>query len=300
MDSAGAAVRSVRDQRSTASVGRAARLELVFGFRDGRTFLKHAYAEPPFRAGCCFGDGDGVHFIMAWSAPGIFGGDSLTQRIVVERGARVRLTSQSALQAHRSPGGETASIASSYQVDDGGELRCEWDPLIPFAGARLEQRIEIGLAGRAALLWSDAFMNGREGSGERWAFEALSHELKVVRDASLEYVERYRLTPQDRRTDRAWVAGDAAYFGTVLSSGRIVEPSAVVALHDELSRLDRVRAAADRLDARLLLVRLMAAGGAMFRDARTLVVRSNAAWGLHEEGLNVKRSCLVTDAGAKE
>ena len=80
-------------------------------------------------------------------------------------------------------------------------------------------------------------MSGREGSGERWAFDELSHELRVVRDASLEYVERYRLTPQDRRADRAWVAGDACYFGTVLSSGRAVEPSAVMDLQEALSRV---------------------------------------------------------------
>jgi urease accessory protein len=276
VDSAGAAVRSVNDRRATASVGRDARLELVFGCRDGRTLLKHAYAEPPFRAGRCFGGRDGVHFIMAWSAPGVFGGDSLTQQIVVERGARVRLTSQSALQAHRSPDGQTARISSTYHVEDGAELRCEWDPLIPFAGARLEQRIDIGLAGRAGLLWSDAFMNGREGSGERWAFAALSHELKVARDASLEYVERYRLSPQEHRAERAWVAGDACYFGTVLCSGPAVDPERTACLHEALEQVADVRSAADRLDAGLVLVRLMAEAGVPFREARALATRSLA------------------------
>jgi urease accessory protein len=264
----------VNDQRATASVGRDARLELVFGCRGGRTFLKHAYAEPPFRAGPCFADGDGVHFIMAWSAPGIFGGDSLSQRIVVERGACVRLTSQSALQAHRSPDGELARLTSTYRVEDDAELECEWDPSIPFAGARLEQRIEIALAGRARLLWSDAFMNGREGSGERWVFAELAHELRVARDGALEYMERYRLTP-DSQVARTWMAGDACYFGTVLSSGREIEPSAAADLQEKLSDVEPMRAAADRLDSRLLLVRLMSASGVKFRAARSLVSRSD-------------------------
>lgn len=279
MDSAGAAVRSVVDRRAAAHVGREARLELVFGCRDGRTFLKHAYAEPPFRAGRCLEERGGAQFIMASSAPGIFGGDSLTQRIVVERGARVRLTSQSALQVHRSPVGDTAQLTSTYRVEDDAELRCEWDPLIPFAGSRLDQRIEIELAGRAVLVWSDAFMNGREGSGERWAFAGLSYDLKVARDTCLEYVERYRLTPGDRQVDRTWMAGDACYFGTVLASGKLVEASSVVTLHEDLSRFESMRAAADRLDTRLLLVRLMATTGTGFHDARALVARSSAVGG---------------------
>lgn len=272
MDSAGAAVRSVVDRRATAHVGRDARLELVFGCRDGRTFLKHAYAEPPFRAGRCLEGRDGAQFIMASSAPGIFGGDSLTQRIVVERGARVRLTSQSALQVHQSPVGDTARLSSTYRVEDDAELRCEWDPLIPFAGSRLEQRINIELAGRAVLVWSDAFMNGREGAGERWAFAGLSYDLKVARNTCLEYVERYRLTPPNQQIDRTWMAGDACYFGTVLASGKVVEASSVVNLHEDLSRFESTRAAADRLDTRLLLVRLMATTGARFHDARALAL----------------------------
>lgn len=299
MDSAGAVVRPphqlIKDRRETASVGRRARLELVFGCRGGRTILKHAYAEPPFRAGQCFADGNGAHMIMASSAPGIFAGDGLTQHILVERGARVRLTSQSALQVHPSPASEPARLVSTYTVEDDAQLGCDWDPLIPFACARFDQRIDVRLAERASLFWSDAFMCGRVmahpasadraspgygvARGERWAFAELSHELKISRAESLEYMERYRLTPEGGRPDRAWVAGDACYFGTTVSSGRIVEPARAAELQADLARVDTVRAAADRLHARLLLVRLMAESGARFREARALAARSLAPAG---------------------
>src|SRR5262245_18831892 len=86
------------DSRPVASVGRQARLHLRFACRAGRTTLVHAYAEPPFRVGRCFAAGDGVHMIMATTAPGVFGGDCLEQRIHLEAGTSVRLTSQSSLQ----------------------------------------------------------------------------------------------------------------------------------------------------------------------------------------------------------
>ena len=232
--------------------------------------------------------------ILAWSAPGIFGGDGLEQRVHVERGARVRLTSQSALQAHPSVGGAMARLRSSYQVDEEGELRCDWDPLIPFAGSRLDQRIDINLAENATLFWSDAFMAGRVGSrpasvglapafgaadGERWAFTELSHELRVVRAGLLEYLERYRIAPCHHPADRAWIAGASSYVGTVLASGWAVEAPIVTALHEELSRMEGVRAAADRLDRRVCLVRALADSGEIFREARRAAARALAADG---------------------
>ena len=55
VDPARAAVRSMSasptDRRGRPTVGRHARLELVFSMRRGRTVLAHAYAEPPFRVG---------------------------------------------------------------------------------------------------------------------------------------------------------------------------------------------------------------------------------------------------------
>jgi urease accessory protein len=245
----------------------------VFARRGGRTVLKHAYAEPPFRAPRGFERDGGIHLILPWSSPGIFGGDRLTQDVRVERGASVRLTSQSALQAHASADGRSAHLVSTYVVEEDGELRCEWDPMIPFAAARLVQKIEIHLAASARLAWSDGFMCGRVRSGERWAFTELSHELKVRRDNALEYLERYRVAPGEHGVDRPWVADGQSYFGTVLWSGLPVGNDVAETLHHQCAGVPHVCAAADKLGDRLLLVRLMSAAGASFRDARVLATR---------------------------
>src|SRR5262245_27750449 len=164
MDSARAALRPLgwSDDRAVADVGRRARLELRFGWRGDRTVLLHSYAEPPYRVGRVLPDGSGIHLILASSAPGVFGCDAFTQTVVVESGARVRITSQSAMQVHPNETGEVATLTSTYRVEDGGHLACEWDPLIPFADARLDQRIAIEMTLGASLFWSDALMAGRE------------------------------------------------------------------------------------------------------------------------------------------
>jgi urease accessory protein UreH len=206
--------------------------------------------------------------ILASSAPGIFGGDCLWQSVRVERGARVRLTSQSALQVHPAGDGSAARLTSTYQVDEEALLRCHWDPVIPFAGARLQQHVDIQLAERGYLEWSDGYMSGRQGRGERWMFAGLAHELRVCRAASLEYLERYRLLPENRAVSRKWTAGTSAYFGTTLASGPQVGAEIARRLQDELTGVDGLHAAADALGPALLLVRLMAEGGVPFHAAR--------------------------------
>jgi hypothetical protein len=67
------------DERSLSAVGRHARLDLAFLYRNGRTVLAEAYAEPPFRVVRWFAEGDGLHMILASSAPGAFGHDRLQQ-----------------------------------------------------------------------------------------------------------------------------------------------------------------------------------------------------------------------------
>jgi urease accessory protein UreH len=271
VDRTGTAVRPLRaasDDRPSETVGRLARLELRFIRRNNRTVLAEAYAEPPFRVGRCFAEGDGIHLIMATTGPGIFGGDAFSQTVHVERGARVRLTSQSSMQVHPSADGQSAALHTTYVVDDEAELHCHWDPLIPFAASTLAQHVEVNLAPSAVLYWSDAFMSGRHGRGEHWAFATLANELRVSRAGLLEYLERYRLAPADGSLWQPWVAADACYFGTTLVSGPIVQTHEVEQAHGELARASGVLGAVDRLDDRLILARLTSADGPAFHNAR--------------------------------
>jgi urease accessory protein len=270
VDQAPTAVRPL-DHRLIGSVGRQARLELRFAVRSGRTALVHAYAEPPFRVGRWFADGDSVHMIMATTAPGVFGGDHLTQAIHVEEGASVRLTSQSSLQAHPSASGEGATITSKYIVEDDARFHCHWDPLIPFADADLEQTISVRLAGGASLYWSDAFMSGRQARGERWQFARLAHELRVTRGARLEYLERYRIDAGSNSPTQRWGADAANYVGTMLVSGAEVAGWDAESAHRSLTQIVGIRGAVDRLDNELVLARLLSTEGPPFHRARAML-----------------------------
>jgi urease accessory protein UreH len=262
---------AVRDLRTADGVGRRARLEVVFRSIRGRTVLAHAYAEPPLRLSRALPWQDGTHVILASSAPGLFGGDLFEQHIVVERGARVCLTSQSALQVHPSFTEQAGTIRSTFEVEDEAELSCHWDPLIPFAGSRFEQRLSIHLAPSARLLWSDAFMAGRAGRGERWRFVSLDHELRVARGEDLEYLERHLIEPQLDPVDRKWLAGHSCYFGSTVATGWPIEVGRAEGLHDASRRFEGVSVAVDQLAPRLLIARVASVSGPVFHDVRALL-----------------------------
>jgi urease accessory protein UreH len=189
----------------------------------------------------------------------------------VERGASVLLVSQAALQVHPSAAADPASLDSSYDVDDEATLDCFWDPLIPFAGARVRQRTEIRIAGTGQLFWSDALMSGRASRGEAWRFETLDHELRASIDGSLAYLERYALAPASRAVTHAWSAHRANYAGTTI----VYAPAATAARAEEaqlrLGAIDGVRVGVDCLAPHLIVGRLLAETGPPFAAAR-------AAW----------------------
>lgn len=243
-------------------------MELVFESRRGRTVLARAYAEPPFRIGHSFELDDAAYLIVVCAGPGVFAGDTLRQTVQVAPGARVVLTSQSALQAHPSAAAAPACIHHDYDVGDDAELHCHWDPLIPFAAARVEQRFDLRLAETARLYWSDALMAGRVSRGEAWRFTELAHELTLQIDSSLEYLERYRLRPTDRDPSRPWTAGEAKFLATTLVRGPLATAVAAEAMQRQLSGLPGVRVGIDMVEPSLIVARLAAGLGPSFTMAR--------------------------------
>lgn len=230
--------------------------------------LAHAYAEPPFRIGRAFDLDGAAYVIIVCAGPGVFAGDLLHQSIRVARGARVVLTSQSALQVHPSAASCPARIEHDYLVEEDAELQCHWDPVIPFAAARLAQRFDLRIAESSRLYWSDALMAGRVSRGESWRFQSLTHELRLRVGSSLAYLERYTLAPDDRQVTRSWMSGGAAYLATTLVHHAGATSAIADALYRAVAGLADVRTGVDLIAPDLVLARVLAANGAPFARAR--------------------------------
>jgi urease accessory protein UreH len=258
------------DHRASRSIGRAARLELAFEQRRGRTVLAHSYAEPPFRTGGVFDLDGAAYVILVTSGPGIFAGDSLQVSIHVGAGATVMLTSQAALQVHppAHPAHPAALLRHDYRVDEDAELQCHWDPVIPFAGSRLDQRFDLQVADSSRLYWTDALLAGRVSRGEAWQFESLAHELRLRVGSRLACLERYTLAPSEDRAARAWTSARATHLATVLAWHAGATRDAVDALYQRIHEEIGGGVGVDLVEPGLTVARLMGSNGASFSRAR--------------------------------
>jgi len=271
---------TLADLRSASAIGRRARLELAFEARGGRTVIARNYCEPPFRIGRSFDVDGAAYVILVCSGPGVFAGDALELSIRVGPGARVILASQSALQVHPSAAATPAVIRHRYVVEEDGELQAHWDPVIPFADARLDQRFELQIDEPSRLYWSDALMSGRVDRAESWSFDCLAHELRLHVGTSLKYLERYTLHPRERSMTQPWVGAGMHYMATALThhDGVTPETAELVQREIETGRDVRVRAAVDLIESRLVIGRLLASCGAPFASVRAsyrqIVMRS--------------------------
>ena len=257
--------------RHATEIGRRARLELVFAYRRGRTVLAHAYAEPPWRVGRLHDAGGIAHLILVCAGPGVFAGDHLEQHVRVESGARVLLVSQSALQVRPAASGRPACLDASYTIEEGGLLDGVFDPLIPFAGARLRQRIDLQVDPGAQLFWSDALMSGRAGSGEAWRFETLDHELRLSVGGRLQYLDRSVVSPRSVDPTHPWRAGGANYLGTAILHADTADAVRAESAQHRLEAIAGLRAGVDCLAPHLVVARLLAERGPQFAAGRALL-----------------------------
>ncbi|PYS29390.1 MAG: hypothetical protein DMG11_09140 [Acidobacteria bacterium] len=198
-------------------VGRRGRLNLIFSSRRGRTVIRDAYCEIPFKITRLHDSQSPeiAHLILMHSTAGLFGGDTTECTIHVESGARILITQQSATKAHPS-GGRRAIQTNRIRVEAGGELHIYYDPVIPFSGARVCQSTFIDVDEGARLYFWEGLMAGRIGRGEIWQFDEFSSETSLRLNGRPLYLDRFRLVPNDCPPSSEWMMGSARYLATGL------------------------------------------------------------------------------------
>lgn len=244
-------------------VGRCGRLDLVFGLRGGQTVLLDSYCEVPFKVTRPLSTPeDGVaHVMLMHCTAGLFGGDHVAMTVRVERGARVRLTQQSATRIHPSED-RTAIQSSNFYIESGGSLDLLLEPVIPFASSRFQQTTALEVEQGGRLRYWEGLMAGRVGRGELWKFETLSSETRLTSGGRLLFLDRIRLQPDCVIPSVRWGMGGGTYAGTGLYMG------------DDASRVAQVlrealpSAGVDLLSDSLAVTRIVTANGPEFHRSQ--------------------------------
>jgi urease accessory protein len=205
--------------------------ELVLGGRDGAAALVHLYQRDPCRILFPRVDpGELTTAVVANTAGGLAGGDTLSLDIALQDAARAVITGQSAEKVYRSLGPATR-LDVRLAVAAGGWLEYLPQETILFDGARLERSTEIAVEAGARLLAGDIVVQGRAARGERFD-RGLFHDRWAVRlDGRLVWADALRLA-DDIPALRAHPAG----FG-----GAIAHATLLYVAADAAERLAFIR-----------------------------------------------------------
>lgn len=196
---------------------------------------------------------DGREVVFLNTSGGLTGGDTLAYGLVIENGARVTATTQTAERVYRSTTG-AAQIGLNFTVGAGCHL--DWLPqeTILFDASHAKRRTEINLGAGATCLMAETVTLGRAAMGEAVTRCDFHDWRQISRAGKPLHLEALRLTDASLAPRAALLAGARAVSTVVLISP---EAEAMAARIAPLLPHESMRAAASCLPGRLV-IRLMA------------------------------------------
>jgi len=147
---------------------------------------------------------------------GVFGGDRLSLRITAEPGAQVHVTTPSATKVYRA-GAAAASQDLTFVVGEGAYVEYVPEPLIPFAGARLEQEVTLEIDEGGSFFGVESVAPGRLARGEELEYERLELWTSAVRGSSELFADALVLEPRSRPPGVRGILGRHRFLATALA-----------------------------------------------------------------------------------
>lgn len=182
----------------------------------GRTVLSASVQEPPLRVVRAFALDDGSALAHLHNVSGgLLGGDRLSLAVNVGAGASVQLTTTGGTRIYR-PRKSAPPTTQTNEIHVGENALLEYvpDAIIPYAGARFEQRTRISLAAGAGLFWWEVIAPGREASGEVFAYERIEMRTDITAGGRLIAAENIRLDPRGAPLGSIARLGEYRYWAT--------------------------------------------------------------------------------------
>lgn len=173
-----------------------ATLDITASVRDGRTYLKKSFWQPPFKIADVTEDRrrPTLHLMQMSASPGVLAGDCYQIGIQLDEGAAVHWHTQSYQRLF-----SMASAAhQQVRVDlaPGASLTYLPHPCVPQAGADFRADNQIFLSANSRLIWGEIITCGRKLNGEMFQFSNYRSVTEVFLEGKLILKENLRLLPQ--------------------------------------------------------------------------------------------------------
>jgi len=166
---------------------------ITFHRSADRTVLGRALARSPLRLLTPRNHGDGAWVFLSSFGGGLVDGDRLDIHVEAAPQTSAFIGTQASTKVYRSSRGAAQHLA--IRVAEGASVALVPDPVVAFAGARYEQRIDVLLGAGASLVLFDAYTCGRAARGERWQFARFESKTTITREGLPFFVDATRLDP---------------------------------------------------------------------------------------------------------
>jgi urease accessory protein len=159
----------------------------------GRSVVTRRHAASPLRLLCPKNAGCAAWTYTSTFGGGLVDGDDVRLTVDVGPGAQALVATQASTKAYAGPRGVRQTTTAAVAAD--AALVLLSDPLVPFAGARLDALVEIDLADGATLALVEGITAGRVANGERWAAARCQTRVRVRRAGALVLDDALLLDP---------------------------------------------------------------------------------------------------------
>jgi urease accessory protein len=206
---------------------------------------------------------------------GVFEGDRLLTSVTADAHVRLHVTTQSATKLYRMQSG-VAEQELRFVLSHGAYVEHVPDALIPQAGSRYHQLLDVSVAHGAVFVSAETVAPGRRAHGERFAYDLLELTTVVRRDGRELCADRLRLAPGRSPVDRPGVLGAADYLVTLFAVAPESDAGVLA------GRIDAALASADVVGASGAAGELPNGSGALARilarDAPGAALMLRVAW----------------------
>jgi urease accessory protein len=146
----------------------------------GRSVVVDRRAASPLRLLCPRNAGSAAWTYTSTFGGGLVDGDDVHLRAAVGPGASALVATQASTKAYAAPNGVRQTLAGA--VGAAATLVVLSDPLVLFAGARIETLLDLELAADATVVTVESLAAGRVATGERWAAARCQTRVRLRRD----------------------------------------------------------------------------------------------------------------------
>lgn len=172
-----------------------ARLHIVTGLREGKTFLKNCFFTTPFKiADVTENKNDSfLQLMLMTSSPGILDGDKYDVKIELAEGCALQLHTQSYQRLFQMKKG--ASQKMEVLMHNNASFRYLPHPAVPHRESNFVTKNKIHLSEGCKLIWGEVLTCGRKLNGEEFVFTKYQNLTEIFLNGKLAVKENLLIVP---------------------------------------------------------------------------------------------------------